>query len=185
MCAIVSATHQDLKEMIRHGRFREDLFYRLNVIPIRLPPLRQRLDDLPLLVEHFLEENRLKTGKNIDGITNEAMDRLSAYHWPGNVRELINALEYAFVVCKGDYVNVTHLPENIAPIKRPQRPGNSTRRGSRTNKIDRVLQAMRHANGKKSEAARLLGITRQALWKKIKKLGIEWDDAIGETGDRL
>jgi two-component system response regulator HydG len=182
---IVSATHRDLKEMIHRGQFRDDLFYRLNVIPIRLPPLRERLDDLPLLVAHFLEENRLRTGKKIDGIANEAMDQLLAYHWPGNVRELINALEYAFVVCKSDYVNSNHLPENIVPVTRPSRARNAPRKKERREEVHRVLDAMRQANGKKGEAARLLGISRQALWKKVKKLGIEWNHIVRDASVSL
>ncbi len=171
---IISATHQDLNEMIHRKEFRDDLFYRLNVIPIHLPPLRQRLGDLPLLLEHFLEENRLKTGKNIISINNEAMEALLAYDWPGNVRELINAIEYAFVVCRKGTVEKTHLPETIV--------GNRGRLAPRTqgvkdrqDELERVLQAMRQAAGRKAEAARLLGISRQALWKKMKKLGIKAD----------
>ncbi len=110
---VISATHRDLVEMIGNNQFREDLFYRLNVIPIRLPPLKERLEDLPLLVEHFLEQNRLRTRKNISGISREAMESLVAYRWPGNIRELINALEYAFVVCRNHCIESSHLPETI------------------------------------------------------------------------
>lgn len=169
---IISATHRNLSEMIAQDEFREDLFYRLNVIPIRLPPLRERREDLPLLVEHFLEENRLKTGKQIGGISNEAMDRLSAYHWPGNVRELINALEYAFVVCKSDYVTSTHLPENIVHVKRTSSAKKSHKTKELRHERDRVLAAIGQAGGKKGDAAQLLGISRQALWKKMKRLGL-------------
>jgi DNA-binding NtrC family response regulator len=159
--------------MTRHEDFRDDLFYRLNVIPIRLPPLRERREDLPLLIEHFLEENRLKSGKNIGGIGNEAMERLLTYHWPGNVRELINALEYAFVVCRDDHIGVAHLPEAVAASRQSRQQNPLPRKKKPKQETEHVLQAIREAEGKKGEAARLLGISRQALWKKMKKLGIE------------
>jgi two-component system, NtrC family, response regulator HydG len=165
---IISATHRDLPEMISRNQFREDLFYRLNVIPIRLPPLRERPQDLPLLIEHFIEENRFKTGKDITGISNEAMDRLISYSWPGNIRELLNAVEYAFVVCRQAYIDERHLPEALKNGKPPRLPAKDGH-GER----DRIVEAMRQAGGKKVEAARLLGITRQALWKKMVKLGIK------------
>jgi transcriptional regulator with PAS, ATPase and Fis domain len=169
---IISATHRDLEEMIQREKFRDDLFYRLNVIPIRLPPLRDRKEDLPLLIEHFLEENRLKTGKNIAGISNEAMELLLAYRWPGNIRELVNALEYAFVVCRGDSIEVAHLPEGITGAK--EKPKSSHARAGR-GEIEVVLNALRRSGGKKAEAAKILGISRQALWKKMGKLGIKHD----------
>lgn len=165
---VISATHRDLSEMIARNQFREDLFYRLNVIPIRLPPLRERRQDLPLLIEHFIEENRFKTGKDITGISNEAMDRLISYPWPGNIRELLNAIEYAFVVCRQAYIDERHLPETIKNGKSPRLPAEDGQR-----ERDRVVEAMRQAGGKKVEAARLLGITRQGLWKKMVKLGIK------------
>ncbi len=172
---IVSATHRNLESMIRSGNFRDDLFYRLNVIPIRLPPLRERREDLPLLVEHFLEENRLKTGKKIYGISNRAMEALSVYKWPGNIRELVNALEYAFVVCRDDTIDVTHLPETISADERTRTSPVWVPDNARREESDRVLQALKQAKGKKSKAAELLGISRQALWKKIKKLEISAD----------
>ncbi len=172
---IISATHRNLEEMIARNQFREDLFYRLNVIPIRLPPLRERQEDLPLLIEHFLEENRLKTGKDIDGIAKEALEYLLAYHWPGNIRELVNTLEYAFVVCRNNYINIGHLPETVVSGRRITPPRKSYEKKKSEGEEERVLEAMKQANGKKSDAARLLGITRQALWKKMKKLRISVD----------
>ncbi|HTY24354.1 MAG TPA: sigma 54-interacting transcriptional regulator [Desulfomonilaceae bacterium] len=163
---IISATHRDLSEMIARNEFREDLFYRLNVIPIRLPPLRERREDLPLLIEHFIEKNRFKTGKDIRGISEEAMSLLMSYSWPGNIRELLNAIEYGFVVCRQAYIDEGHLPETIRKWRSP-------RLVSRDNQRDRIVEVMRRAGGKKIEAARLLGISRQALWKKMVKLGIK------------
>ncbi|MGB6064657.1 MAG: sigma 54-interacting transcriptional regulator [Desulfomonilaceae bacterium] len=165
---IISATHRNLSEMIARSEFRKDLFYRLNVIPIRLPPLRDRREDLPLLIEHFIEENRLKTGKDMTGISNQAMNSLMSYSWPGNIRELLNAIEYAFVVCRQAYIEERHLPEAIKNGKSSVPPAKDGQ-GER----ERIVEAMKQAGGKKIEAARLLGITRQALWKKMAKLGIK------------
>jgi transcriptional regulator with PAS, ATPase and Fis domain len=169
---VISATHRDLKEMIHLGLFRDDLFYRLNVIPVRLPSLRERSEDLPLLVKHFLEENRLKSGKMIDGISNEAMDSLLKYHWPGNIRELINAMEYAFVVCRTNCIEKKNLPETIAGHCQPRSPGATP---ADETEMELVLNALERSGGKKIDAARRLGISRQALWKKIVKLGISND----------
>ena len=169
---IISATHWDLRERIDKNMFRDDLFYRLNVIPIRLPPLRERLEDLALLVEHLLEENRLKTGKDIKRISQEAMETLMRYHWPGNIRELINAFEYAFVVCRTNCIEVANLPETIACSARGQREIHLIRAPGES---ELVMNALRQSQGKKMEAARLLGISRQALWKKMVKLGIKHD----------
>jgi len=169
---IISATHRNLEDMIQREKFRDDLFYRLNVIPIRLPPLRDRKEDLPLLIEHFLEENRLKTGKDIGGISNEAMEHLLAYRWPGNIRELVNALEYAFVVCRGASIEAAHLPEGITGAKETPK---TTRARPGKGELEVVLNALRRTGGKKAEAAKLLGISRQALWKKTMKLGIKHD----------
>ncbi len=170
---IISATHRDLEEMVLRNNFRDDLFYRLNVIPIRLPALRERREDLPLLVGHFLEENRLKTGKNVYGISNQAMERLMEYDWPGNIRELINALEYAFVVCRGNHLDVANLPENIVKGRRSNHSRVLPVKEKLFDETERVLEAISRAGGKKNEAAKLLGISRQALWNKMKKLGIE------------
>ncbi len=169
---IISATHRNLRELMDRREFREDLFYRLNVIPIHLPALRDRLEDLPLLVERLVEENRFKTGKPIQGLTHDAMEALLAYRWPGNVRELINAVEYGFVVCRNDVIDVDHLPEAITSS-----PEGSSRLVAANNRSEAevVAEAMQRAGGKKIEAARLLGISRQALWKKLKKLDIKPD----------
>jgi two-component system, NtrC family, response regulator HydG len=167
---IISATHRDLPAMISENQFREDLFYRLNVIPIRLPPLRERLDDLPLLINRLLEENRLKTGKPILGIGDEAMELLMRYQWPGNIREVVNALDYAFVVCRTNCIEVANLPETIignvkTSHEKPAAGG--------PGELELVMDALRRSQGKKKDAAGLLGITRQALWKKMVKFGIK------------
>ncbi len=178
---IISATHRDLQDMIAKDQFREDLFYRLNVIPIRLPPLRERVDDLPLLVERLLEENRLKTGKAIHDISHEAMEKLMRYRWPGNIRELINTFDYAFVVCRTDCIEPANLPETIAGHAGK---GRETLKKEAPEESELVMNALRRAGGKKIQAARLLGISRQALWKKMLKLSIQSDFSFnGHNGD--
>ncbi len=107
---IIAATHSDIEHMCREGASANDLYYRLSVIPIRVPPLRERRDDIPLLVDHFIKTIRLRSEKEIKGVTEEAMERLMAHAWPGNVRELINVLEYAFVVCQEPVISTQHLP---------------------------------------------------------------------------
>ena len=168
---VISATHGDLQELIEREKFRDDLFYRINVIPIYIPPLRERKEDLPLLVETFINELRAKANKPIKGISREAMEAIWAYSWPGNIRELINALEYAFVICSGETIDISHLPDAVV---------SSERRDILRLPFDedvsvksQVIVALKQAHGKKNEAAKILGISRQALWKRIRKYGIE------------
>jgi two-component system response regulator HydG len=189
---VLSATHQDLWELVKKGKFREDLYYRLNVIAVHIPPLRKRKEDLPLLIEAFLSELRAKTGKQIEGISRHAMRALRVYSWPGNIRELINALEYAFVVCPGETIHFRHLPKSVTSSHKrmPYISGDFPSRedslgalekwdrnekwpGRDVSDIEQVILALQQANGKKNEAANILGISRQALWKKIRKYGIE------------
>ena len=110
---ILSATNKDLKILMEEGQFRDDLFYRIGVIPIYLPPLRERHEDIPLLIDAFISRIRLKTQKPIKGMDRAALDLLAGHDWPGNVRELINVIEYAFVLCSGDEIKPEHLPANL------------------------------------------------------------------------
>jgi PAS domain S-box-containing protein len=168
---VISATHRDLQELQNRKMFRDDLFYRLNVVPIHIPPLRDRKEDLPLLVDTFFNELRVKTGKPIKVISREVMDALWTYHWPGNIRELINAMEYAFVTCGGEIIDICHLPDILVCsegrriFRVPFDEGDSTKK--------RVISVLKQAHGNKNEAAKILGISRQALWKRIKKYKIE------------
>jgi two-component system response regulator HydG len=168
---VISATHRNLVELIKQEKFREDLFYRLNVIPIHLPPLRERKEDIPLLVETFLDDLRVKTTRPIRGLSREAMETMWAYSWPGNVRELINALEYALVICPGEMIDVSSLPDPVISSGEKERTWDHLSEGASVK--SQLIAALEQAQGKKNEAARLLGISRQALWKKIKKYGIE------------
>jgi len=178
---IITATNKDLQDLMRKGRFRDDLYYRVGVIPIYLPPLRERTDDILLLTEAFINRIRLKTGKPITAIDKEALGILSGYDWPGNIRELINAIEYAFVICPGNEITPEHLPTTITGGSAPL-IGNAARRGAGYGKEgagkERLLVALKQAGGNKSEAARKLGISRVTLWKWLKKYGIEVDKTI-------
>ena len=168
---IIAATHRDLERMCREGTFREDLFYRLNVVPIRVPALRERREDIPILVDYFVRTIRMRTEKAIQGVTEEAMEILTAYAWPGNIRELINVVEYAFVVCPDEFITPHHLPA-LAGGKRRTAVLRGTDRIGDHNKRDRLVKALEETGGNRQEAARLLGVSRVTLWKLLKEYGI-------------
>ena len=163
---VITATNRDLRHLLQNGQFREDLFYRINVVPIHLPPLRERKQDIPLLVQTFVERQAAKTKKPLHGITPEAMSRLYQYHWPGNVRELRNAIEYAFVVCREDQIQPQHLPEAIT------RSDQSFPSPAGPDQRAELIEALRQAGGNQSEAARILNISRMTVWKRMKKYGL-------------
>lgn len=168
---VISATNKDLGQLMALGTFREDLYYRIGVIPIHLPPLRQRAEDIPLLVENFIERARLKTKKAIQGVSKEALDYLMNHAWPGNIRELINVIDYTFVVCPGGNILPEHLPVTItrgtaATLQTaPAKPNAAVRAINK----ESLLQALNTAQGKKMEAARILGVSRVTLWKWLKE----------------
>jgi DNA-binding NtrC family response regulator len=177
---VLAATNQDLDEAIRERRFREDLFYRLNVIPIEVPPLRDRADDIPLLAHHFLEVANQDKGKKVDGISRAAMELLCAYEWPGNVRELENLMERLVVLCSSGEIQPDDLPPAFhrreAPsVTVPQLPpsGLSFRNVVDDFETDLILQALEQTHWNKNKAARLLGLNRTTLLEKIKKKGLE------------
>ena len=178
---IVASTNRDLHAATTEGRFREDLFFRINVIPIHLPPLRKRREDIPLLMEHFLERSAAKTDKPITGLSREALELLLRYDWPGNVRELINVIDYAFVLCQEGVILPEHLPAQLmsAPSS-PARPRRGEGAGARRATREDILDALRAANGKKSEAARLLGVSRVTLWKWLKEHQVQVDTVVRE-----
>jgi two-component system, NtrC family, response regulator HydG len=170
---IISATHQDLHRAIAEGRFREDLFYRINALPIHLPPLRQRREDIPLLVEHFLPGVRQRSGKTLSGLTRQAMERLMGHHWPGNVRELKSVLEYAAIITDASVIDLHHLPSlQQAPAGRFLTAAVSVTE-SRQGQREALIDALRATGGNQTRAAALLGITRTTVWNRIRKYGIE------------
>ncbi len=174
---VVTATNRDLKAEVEAGRFREDLFYRLNIIPIRLPPLRERLDDIGPLATHFVGKLAKRTRSSVTRLTDDAVAAMRRYGWPGNVRELENAIEQALVFAEGDAIDVQDLPAQIAGAERDDLL--ALPEGDRTlpeilEDLERqlILRAYRKADGVKTETARLLGIKTPALYYKLDKYGI-------------
>ena len=171
---IIAATNRDLLEEIRENRFRQDLFYRLNVVQIHIPPLRERTDDIPLLAEYFLKRLSQAMRKNVAGISAEAMRLLEAYEWPGNVRELKNVIEMAIVFCDGDKLGPDHLLLGGSPLNEyPRLPENGSLAAVEKSEIWRVLK---ECQGNKSRAAEHLGINRKTLREKIRKYGITFEE---------
>jgi two-component system response regulator HydG len=173
---IMAATNRHLEELIREGRFREDLFYRINVVPVVMPSLRERREDIPLLVRSFVDSVAAKSGKPIGGVSSEAMDLCLAYHWPGNVRELLNAIEYAVVLCPSGDIGREHLPPRLSapgPYL-PAAPGATAtgQGGPEDSQRQELLMVLRDCGGNQSEAARRLGVSRVTIWNRCKRLNI-------------
>jgi PAS domain S-box-containing protein len=168
---IITATHRDLEQRVRDNLFREDLFYRINVMRISLPPLRQRREDIPLLVDYFIDHfNRIK-GRRIPGLAHGAMTALMMYDWPGNIRELENAIEHAFVLCAEGLIGLHHLPERLQPFSTPHHvPDGMTLKD--LEKLT-IFQALKRNQWKKVATAKELGIDKNTLRRKILRHGIQ------------
>ena len=164
---IIAATNRDLTALIAEGRFREDLFYRLNVVSLEIPPLRERTSDIPALAMFFLARYAEENGKRIEGFEDEALGALQAYHWPGNVRELENAVERSVVLCDDGHVARRHLPANIAPKETPDGPPRIP--GSSIDDIERfaILKTLEMCGGSTSKAAAVLGISSRKIQYKL------------------
>lgn len=175
---VIAATNKDLRRLIKEGLFREDLFYRIGVVPIQMPPLRSRNSDIPLLVDVFIEKIGQKSQKNIGGISSEALNVLVNHSWPGNVRELINTIEYAYVLCPGGTIGLEHLPDSVkwedGGVSKLSVDANPFR-GRAVSEKEQLVDALNIAQGNKSEAARILGVSRVTVWSRVKKYGIELD----------
>jgi transcriptional regulator with GAF, ATPase, and Fis domain len=187
---VIAATHQDLEELIRRGRFREDLYYRLNVISITTPPLRERREDVPELAQHFLRQYGPPCGKPDIGIDDDALSVLKGYAWPGNIRQLENVIERAVVFAEGPFVTVADLPPELVDARVPpaDRPpetaivthpfaignGVHAERAERDRRErERLVRALSAAGGNKAEAARVLGMARSTLVSRLKKHGLQ------------
>jgi PAS domain S-box-containing protein len=177
---IISATNKNLDDLVAREVFREDLLFRINVFPLNCPSLAQRPEDIPIIVQNFIDQNGDRGDKAILGLTAEAMETIFAYDWPGNVRELRNAIEYAFVLCPGGYIGREHLPPKVNGFAQKKPAGLRTRPGSWKNERDNLLKALRQVNGNQSEAARLMGVSRVTIWKRIKKYGINLNSDLRE-----
>jgi PAS domain S-box-containing protein len=176
---IISATNKVLKDLVEQRLFREDLYFRVNVIPIQLPPLRDRQEDIPILAEFFFRRNKLKTEKAIEGISEVALKRLIEYDWPGNVRELRSALEYAFVTCPEGLIQSEHLPVTITENGRTWKEPEPFPLYSPSQKKKELLDALKRAGGNQSAAARLLGVSRVTIWSRMKKFGVQPEKSFG------
>jgi PAS domain S-box-containing protein len=167
---IIVATSRNLKEEVHQGRFREDLYYRLRTVPLYLPPLRERLDDIPLLVNTFINQLNRKYKKDVRGIDPKIMTLFGQYHWPGNVRELERVLEYAFVFVKGHIITKAHLPEMEEVPAKPRPPFTRVPQKPSLWEDERqaIQKALQKARGRRQVAARLLGISRSSLWRKMR-----------------
>ena len=170
---IITATNRDLQKLMSQGLFRDDLFYRINVIPIHVPPLRNRGGDISLLSDAFFQRNRLKSDKPVKGISNAAMQALVTYTWPGNVRELKSAFEYAFVTCDNAFIQPDHLPPDITH-KSGHNKGGVEKNGISHHEKNKqaLIEALQKTNGNQSMAAELLGVSRVTVWNRIKRYGI-------------
>lgn len=169
---IISATNKDLRAMVDKGQFREDLFFRINVIPVHLPALRDRREDIPLLAEAFFRRIKLKSGKPIQGMSKETMEALMNYDWPGNVRELRSVFEYAFVTCQESVIQPLHLPVTIlqGPGTRPVSENPAVY--FKDSKKQELIEALKRSKGNQSEAARILGVSRVTVWNRMRQFGI-------------
>ena len=169
---IITATNRVLPELIADGRFREDLFYRINVIPVHLPSLRERKEDIPLLADFFIQRLRAKSDKDIRGLSPQTLRLFMDHSWPGNVRELKSSLEYAFVLADHGHIEPDHLPHAIVaggPAVQEPRPGHNGQDAQK----EELLNALRQAGGNKSEAARILGVNRLTVLNRMRKHGID------------
>ena len=176
---VISATNKDLEAMIHQGLFREDLFFRINVFPLSCPSLAERLEDIPAIVQNFVEQNAGKGGKDILGFSPEAMNALLAYFWPGNVRELRNAVDYAFVLCPGGWIGIEHLPPKITMESKPAFSNKTTRSVSWKEEREKLIDMLRRFGGNQSETARALGVSRVTIWKRLKKYKIDMAAELG------
>lgn len=170
---LISSTNRDLSKEVKENRFREDLFYRINVVEIKLPPLRDRKEDIPLMVSEFVKEFGLRENKVVT-IPDEIIDLLINYNWPGNIRQLRNVIERAVVISRGERIDIHDLPDEFKGITEPKRSDNrqvktsqGTLRPLRELELEAVKNALRFSNGNKSKAAKMLGISRKALYKRL------------------
>jgi len=177
---IVAATNHDLAAMTADGRFREDLYYRFNVFEITLPPLRERMEDVPLLVDHFVRTLSAIHDKKVVGVSLDALAILMAHDYPGNVRELKNVVEHGFVLCPGSLIKPEHLPAGLSTLTAPHGPSASS---ATLEQLERqyILAALRHNDDNRLATARQMGIHKSTLFRKIRKLGIQLPENDGRS----
>jgi two-component system response regulator AtoC len=172
---VLAATNVDLRAALEQGTFREDLYYRLNVLPINIPPLRERKEDIPFLAEHFVKKLKKDLGTPVESISEAGIQRLLEYHWPGNVRELENVIERSMVLASGSVLEAGDIKLDLASTPRLTSADNFLPEGMTLDDYERsiIREALHRANGNKSQAARMLGLTRNALRYRLSQMGIE------------
>ncbi len=173
-CRVISATNKNLEKMVEEGKFREDLFYRINVVLLKIPPLRERKEDIPLLVEHFLKKFSTQNGKEIHQIDSLAMEKLLDYDFPGNVRELENAIERAVVMCTGDRIKAEHLPAKILKADKNNEIKTEDNYPKNLFELEKriILKTLNEENWNQTRTAQKLGISRKQLRTKMKNFGL-------------
>jgi PAS domain S-box-containing protein len=171
---IIAATNKDLSAFVKEAKFRDDLYYRLNVVKIDLPPLSQRREDIPLLIDAFIQKFNAKMGKQITGVSDQALRLLLNHDFPGNVRELENIIEHAFVLCKGNQIEFDCLPKELSETSREREPSVSLKEENLFGKAEAevIEKSLEKYQGNRIEVAKELGIDRTTLWRKMKKYGL-------------
>jgi DNA-binding NtrC family response regulator len=172
---VIAATNSDLRAALEQGTFREDLYYRLNVVPLNIPPLRERRADIPFLAGHFIHKLAPDAGCQVESITDAAMEKLLGYHWPGNVRELENVIERSLVMATGKQLDAGDIKLEAAPRPRAPNGAHLLPEGLTLDQYEQELirEALKRADGNKSQAARMLGLTRNALRYRLTQMGLE------------
>lgn len=182
---LVLATNEDLQARVRSGEFRQDLFYRINVITVTQPPLRERIGDIPLLVEHYINEFNEQNGKRVKGLDEQAMHALQRYNWPGNVRELVNVIERAIVLSKSDLITIADLPEHLRRTEQDSvysynrlLGGTGLKSALADPERQIIIDALEQHGWNRQDTARVLGINRTTLYKKMKKFDISYEKQV-------
>ena len=166
---VIVATNRSLEDLVEEGGFRQDLFYRINIVHLHLPPLRERIEDIPLLANHFIEDLNNLQNRDIDGISSDALACLMSHAWPGNVRELENVIERAFIFCRQSTIEADHLPPSIY-VTLPNEEG--PEKNLKQVEAAFLLQALKRNGGNRVETARQLGIHKTTLYRRLKSLGV-------------
>ena len=170
----IAASNRNMKDWVAEGRFRQDLYFRLNVVNLHIPPLSERRDDIPLLAQHFLDRAAPVMGKSVRGISDEALAILKSYDFPGNVRELENIVERGVALCQGDTLEAAHLPDDLRELTlRAFRKKAGRIATLDEQERDYILWVLEQAHGNQTLAAQMLGIDRVSLWRKLKRYAIE------------
>ncbi|MGD9855817.1 MAG: sigma-54 interaction domain-containing protein, partial [Planctomycetaceae bacterium] len=181
---LILATNEDLEERVKRGQFRQDLYYRINVISVTQPPLRDRVGDIPLLVDHYIRQFNEQTGKHVQGFQDDALHLLQQYRWPGNVRELVNVVERAVVLAKFERITVSELPEGIrrhaaTPSVNGGLCGGTLKTALASPERQILIDALESNGWNRQDTAKMLGINRTTLYKKMKKFDISFEKQIG------